>query len=140
MRAAAVRKALLVTTGAVATVVGATSAESADRYLRMAPVRAYLMDKASEIQLAKSAAPAAISSHAEVLVLTPTGYRTAIEGKHRRPDSRPASSRSMVLFGLSQCRLAATAAQRKADCTEAKQHHRPSRWFRDAAVIEKIDM
>jgi hypothetical protein len=80
MRAAAVRKALLVTTGAVATVVGASSAESVDRHPRMAPVAAYLMDKASEIQLAKSAAPAAISSHAEVLVLTPTGYRTAIEG------------------------------------------------------------
>jgi hypothetical protein len=49
----------------------------------MAPVDKYLMaDRGAEIALARSAAPAAISQGAEVLVLEKDGYHTAIEGKN----------------------------------------------------------
>jgi hypothetical protein len=46
----------------------------------MAQATAYLMSRADEIALARSAAPASISDHATVLVLTRTGYRTASTG------------------------------------------------------------
>lgn len=46
----------------------------------MAPIDAYLLDRATEISLARSAAPAAISKDATVLVLTRTGYETAVKG------------------------------------------------------------
>ncbi len=50
-------------------------------YPAMAPIDQYLMpDRAAEIALARSAAPAAISSHATVLVLGRNGYETAVEG------------------------------------------------------------
>jgi hypothetical protein len=49
----------------------------------MAPLDRYLIaDRDAEIALAKSAAPAVISSDAEVLVMAKDGYRTAIEGKN----------------------------------------------------------
>lgn len=51
-------------------------------YASMAPVEQYLMDRKAEIALARSAAPAAISGDATVLVLTRRGYETAIEGKN----------------------------------------------------------
>jgi hypothetical protein len=52
-------------------------------YPRMAPLSQYLMtDRAAEIALARSAAPAAISDGATVLVLEPHGYVTAAEGKN----------------------------------------------------------
>jgi hypothetical protein len=46
----------------------------------MAPLSQYLMDRQAEIELARSAAPASISGHAAVLVLTPHGYETAAAG------------------------------------------------------------
>ncbi|HVA62214.1 MAG TPA: aldehyde dehydrogenase family protein [Terriglobales bacterium] len=46
----------------------------------MAPVARYLMPRAAEIALARSAAPPAISNHATVLVLTRHGYVTAAKG------------------------------------------------------------
>ena len=49
-------------------------------YARMAPVDAYLMDRAQEIALARSAAPNSISKDATILVLTRTGYQTAVAG------------------------------------------------------------
>jgi hypothetical protein len=52
-------------------------------YPSMAPLDQYLMtDRDAEIALARSAAPAAISSDAEVLVLGRHGYETAIKGKN----------------------------------------------------------
>lgn len=64
--------ALLAATCAVAAPAGP--------YARMAPVEAYLMDRAEEIALARSAAPQSISKEATVLVLTRTGYETAVTG------------------------------------------------------------
>lgn len=46
----------------------------------MAPVDAYLMDRAAEISLARSAAPPSIAKDATVLVLTRKGYETAVKG------------------------------------------------------------
>jgi hypothetical protein len=52
-------------------------------YPSMAPLDQYLMaDRDAEIALAKSAAPAALSNDANVLVLEKDGYHTAIEGKN----------------------------------------------------------
>jgi hypothetical protein len=49
----------------------------------MAPLAQYLMaDREAEIQLARSAAPSAISDHAEVLVLGRRGYETAVQGSN----------------------------------------------------------
>jgi hypothetical protein len=49
----------------------------------MAPIDQYLIaDRDSEIALARSAAPPAISNDATVLVLTRKGYETAVEGKN----------------------------------------------------------
>lgn len=56
------------------------AAQAAESYPHMAPVKAYLMDRAQEIALAKSAAPASIAKDATVWVLTPTGYETAVTG------------------------------------------------------------
>jgi hypothetical protein len=50
-------------------------------YPAAAPLNQYLIpEKASEIELARSAAPASISDGAEVLVLTKDGYVTAVKG------------------------------------------------------------
>jgi hypothetical protein len=52
-------------------------------YPAMAPLDQYLIaDRDAEIALAKSAAPAALSNDATVLVLEKDGYHTAIEGKN----------------------------------------------------------
>jgi hypothetical protein len=57
-----------------------TQAEKAS-YPAMAPLDQYLMpDANSEIALARSAAPASISDAAEVMVLGPQGYTTAVKG------------------------------------------------------------
>ena len=49
-------------------------------YAKMAPLAEYLMDKTAEINLAETAAPAAISHPATVLVLTAKGYVVAKRG------------------------------------------------------------
>jgi hypothetical protein len=50
-------------------------------YATMAPLDQYLIsDEASEIALARSAAPASISDNAEVMVLGPQGFKTAVKG------------------------------------------------------------
>jgi hypothetical protein len=49
-------------------------------YEQMAPLEQYLMPPGSEIALARSAAPAAISDKATVLTLDSHGYQTAVHG------------------------------------------------------------
>jgi hypothetical protein len=49
---------------------------------KMAPIEQYLMDRNAEIALARSAAPKAISGDATVLVLTRSGFETAVKGKN----------------------------------------------------------
>lgn len=52
-------------------------------YVRMAPLARYLsVDRASEIALARTAAPKAISAHATVLTLGKDGYETAVKGSN----------------------------------------------------------
>ncbi len=52
-----------------------------DAYPTMAPISQYLMaNRAEEIALARSAAPASIAEHAELLVLGAHGYETAVTG------------------------------------------------------------
>jgi len=52
------------------------------QYPNMAPLEQYLMDRAAEIALARSAAPESLSRNATVLVLGRHGYETAVEGKN----------------------------------------------------------
>lgn len=59
-----------------------TPAEKPGQYPAMAPIDAYLMDRDAEVTLARSAAPAPISSEATVMVLGRQGYQTAVEGKN----------------------------------------------------------
>lgn len=50
-------------------------------YPTMAPIAQYLMaNQAQEIALARSAGPASVADHAEVLVLDRHGYRAAVKG------------------------------------------------------------
>ena len=57
--------------------------ESKTPYPRMAPAAQYFMtDQNAEIALARSAAPAAISRDATVLVLKPRGYEIAVKGSN----------------------------------------------------------
>jgi hypothetical protein len=70
-----------VTVVAVLSVASSTGSAQATSYPSMAPVEQYLMaDRNGEIALARSAAPADISSQATVLVLTRRGYETAVKG------------------------------------------------------------
>ena len=48
----------------------------------MAPIEQYRMDRDAEIALARTAAPASISSDAKILVMGPKNYETAVEGKN----------------------------------------------------------
>jgi len=51
------------------------------KYPKMAPIDQYMMaDQGAEIALARSAAPDSIARDAEVLVLRPHGYETAVKG------------------------------------------------------------
>ncbi len=58
------------------------AAGGANPYERMAPVAQYLMPRGSEIALARSAAPAAISDEATILTLDSQGYQTAVRGSN----------------------------------------------------------
>jgi hypothetical protein len=51
-------------------------------YQQMAPLAQYLMPPDSEIALARSAAPAAISGKATVMTLNSQGYQTSIRGSN----------------------------------------------------------
>jgi hypothetical protein len=57
-------------------------APASDPYPTMAPVAEYLMPRDAEIEMARSAGPASISAHAEVLVMTRSGYVVAVKGSN----------------------------------------------------------
>jgi hypothetical protein len=62
---------------------GAAEDDKPSPYPVMAPVEEYrIADPKEEIALARSAAPPSISKDAEVLVLGPHGYETAVTGKN----------------------------------------------------------
>jgi hypothetical protein len=65
---------------AVLWALAAFAAADATPYERMAPLAQYLMPPASEMALARSAAPASISDEATVLRLDSHGYQTAVRG------------------------------------------------------------
>jgi hypothetical protein len=44
------------------------------------PIGPYMMDRQAEIALARTGGPPSIAAHAEVLVLTPNGFETAVKG------------------------------------------------------------
>ena len=70
------------TRAAVLSALAGFAAANASPYERMAPLEQYLMPAGSEIALARSAAPAAISDKATVLTLDSHGYQTAIRGSN----------------------------------------------------------
>jgi hypothetical protein len=74
--------AATVTLALVLAAFGAASSRAASgAYPSMAPMGAYaIADRPDEIALARSAAPAPISSHAEILILGARGYETAVKG------------------------------------------------------------
>jgi hypothetical protein len=49
-------------------------------YPNMAPLPQYLIPRDAEISLARSAAPKSVSDDAEVLILTQSGFQTAVKG------------------------------------------------------------
>lgn len=66
---------------ALAAVWPARAQSTQTSYPKMAPVDQYLIaDQTAEIALARSAAPASISSHAEILVMGRRDYKTAVKG------------------------------------------------------------
>src|SRR5690242_11083259 len=81
VRASAIRSLTLLVVVMMAR--NAVAQDATTRYPRMAPIGEYLMtDRAAEIVLARSAAPEAIARDAEVRVLGPHGYETAVAGRN----------------------------------------------------------
>jgi hypothetical protein len=71
------------TVALLCTVLPARAQDNKNPYPTMAPVDQYLIaDRDTEIAMARTAAPESISRDAKVLVLTRTGYVTAVEGKN----------------------------------------------------------
>ena len=67
---------------ASASVFVSVAQAQAATYPAMAPLNQYMMERAAEIALAKSAAPPSISDKATILVLTPRGYERAVKGSN----------------------------------------------------------
>ena len=76
-------RAALVLLGLVVAGARCQTGVQAKAYAAAAPLREYFMpEKALEVELARSAAPASIADGAEVLVLTQEGYTTAVKGRN----------------------------------------------------------
>jgi hypothetical protein len=82
MRTLATTTALVVTALAALSSAYGAAADTKEQYSSMAPLRMYLDDRDSEIAMARSAAPEAISAAATIMVLSEHGYVTAVEGKN----------------------------------------------------------
>lgn len=67
---------------AVLFVLPALGQRQTGTYPRMAPLAQYMMDRNAEIALARSAAPTSISKDSRVLILTRSGYVTAVNGSN----------------------------------------------------------
>lgn len=80
--AVVVASLMLMLVVALGSAYGVPATDSKTQYTTMAPLHQYLDDRDTEIALARSAAPDAISRDATVLVLTDHGYVTAVEGKN----------------------------------------------------------
>ena len=63
-------------------VYGQVPPDAKAQYTSIAPLHLYLEDRDTEIAMARSAAPEAISRDATVMLLTDHGYVTAVEGKN----------------------------------------------------------
>jgi len=74
--------AILVLVAELTSAYGAAAPDAKAQYTSMAPLHLYLDDRDTEIAMARSAAPEAISRDATVMVLTEHGYVTAVEGKN----------------------------------------------------------
>jgi hypothetical protein len=79
MRALLVTVTLLIVQGAA---LHAQTPVRDSPYPKMAPIEQYMMTPDAEIALARSAAPESLSRDAEVMVLGPHGYKTAVKGKN----------------------------------------------------------
>lgn len=66
----------------VLAVCSASAQAATPSYPIRAPIAEYMTSAAAEIALARSAAPPSISANAEILVLGPTGYTTAVKGRN----------------------------------------------------------
>jgi hypothetical protein len=82
MRTLATTTALVVMALAALSSAYGAAADTKEQYSSMAPLRMYLDDRDSEIAMARSAAPEAISAAATIMVLSEHGYVTAVEGKN----------------------------------------------------------
>lgn len=67
---------------AVCSAMNAPAFAADNPYPAMAPLAQYLMPRAKEITMARSAAPPSVSANAEVLVLTKSGYVVAAKGSN----------------------------------------------------------
>jgi hypothetical protein len=67
---------------ALSTALNTLAQDAKNPYPSMAPTEKYLMDRDTEIALARSAAPSSISHDAAVAILGKNGYETAVEGKN----------------------------------------------------------
>src|SRR5712692_4787731 len=63
----------------VALVASAAAGAQSPKY---PPLSEYLMESTAEIALARSAAPDNVSAPATIKILTPAGFRVAVEGKN----------------------------------------------------------
>lgn len=80
--ARAIALGILTTVIVVSTVRQVRAQDAKAPYPKMAPLGQYLMERNAETELARSAAPPAVSRDAEVLVLGRNGYETSVKGKN----------------------------------------------------------
>jgi hypothetical protein len=76
------RIAIFALVAGLAAAAQASEPAAPSKYPTMAPLAQYTMAKDDEIALARSAAPPAIASTAEVMLLTDHGYKTVIKGSN----------------------------------------------------------
>jgi hypothetical protein len=134
-------QAIVLGNAVLVAVLGAQDMKSP--YPSMAPIEQYRMDREAEIALARTAAPASITREAEIVVLGPKNFETAIKGtngfvcavgrafagpvsnpefwnpKNRSPICyNPAAARSLWPYAVKQTGMALAGAS-KAQITEA---------------------